>query len=116
MANITRLLRNQPLVEPQNPLGAVATFEMYRFLDAVRAAIGIGEVAGVSVSASPFSYVADGYGSVIVSGGTVSAIAFSRDGTTFFATGQTAGMFRLNTGDTLRVTYTVLPTLTFVPG
>lgn len=69
----------------------------------------------VTVGASPFVYSADVRGSVIVNGGTVSAIAFSRDGTTFYTTGQTAGMFTLNAGDQLRVTYTVLPTLTFVP-
>lgn len=69
----------------------------------------------VTVGASPFTYSASVKGSVIVSGGTVSAIAFSRDGTTFYTTGQTAGMFTLNARDRLRVTYTVLPTMTFVP-
>lgn len=69
----------------------------------------------VTVGASPFSYSAPVKGSVIVNGGTVSAIAFSRDGTTFYTTGQTAGMFTLNAQDRLRVTYTVLPTMTFVP-
>lgn len=69
----------------------------------------------VVVGASPFTYNPSVKGTVIVSGGTVSAIAFSRDGTTFYSTGQTAGMFTLNAQDRLRVTYTVLPTLTFVP-
>lgn len=69
----------------------------------------------VTVGASPFSYNAPVKGSLIVSGGTVSAIAFSRDGSTFYATGQTAGMFTLNAQDRLRITYTVLPTVTFVP-
>jgi hypothetical protein len=72
------------------------------------------EVA-ITVGASPYDYSAPVKGSVIVSGGTVSAIAFSRDGTTFYTTGQTSGMFTLNAQDRLRVTYTVLPTLTFVP-
>lgn len=69
----------------------------------------------VVVGTSPFTYSAPVKGSVIVSGGTVSAIAFSRDGTTFYATGQTAGMFALNAQDRLRVTYSVVPTMTFVP-
>jgi hypothetical protein len=74
-----------------------------------------GNETALTVGASPFTYVAGVKGSVIVSGGTVSAIEFSRDGTTFYNTGQTAGMFVLNARDSLRVTYTVLPTMTFVP-
>jgi hypothetical protein len=64
---------------------------------------------------SPYTYSAPVRGSVIVNGGTVSAIAFSRDGVTFYTVGQTAGMFLLNAADQLRITYTVLPTVTFVP-
>lgn len=69
----------------------------------------------ITLGASPYTYSAPVKGSVIVSGGTVSAIAFSRDGSTFYTTGQTAGMFTLNAQDRLRVTYTVLPIMTFVP-
>lgn len=74
-----------------------------------------GNEISLTVGASPYTYAADVKGSLIVSGGTVSAIAFSRDGITFYATGQTAGMFTLNARDSLRVTYTVLPIMTFVP-
>jgi hypothetical protein len=52
---------------------------------------------------------------IIVTGGTVSAIAFSRDNATFYAVGLTAGMFRLSPFDYLRVTYSVAPTMTLVP-
>ncbi len=74
-----------------------------------------GDEVAVTVGASPYAYTAGVKGNVIVSGGTVSAIAFSRDGVTFYTTGQTAGMFALNARDSLRITYTVLPTVTFVP-
>lgn len=78
---------------------------------------GLAPAAEVAITpgVSPYSYSAPVKGSVIVSGGTVSAIAFSRNGTTFYTTGQTSGMFTLNAQDRLRVTYTVLPTMTFVP-
>lgn len=69
----------------------------------------------ITVSASPFTYSALVKGSVIVNGGTVSLVEFTRDGTTYYTTGQTAGMFTLNAADRLRVTYTVLPTMTFIP-
>lgn len=69
----------------------------------------------IVVGASPYVYSAGVKGSVIVSGGTVSDISFSRDGTTFYTTGEITGMFTLNAQDRLRVTYTVTPTMTFVP-
>lgn len=69
----------------------------------------------IVLGVSPAIYSAPVRGSVIVNGGTVSAIAFSRDGVTFYTTGQTAGMFLLNAADQIRITYTVLPTVTFVP-
>jgi hypothetical protein len=72
-------------------------------------------VSTITVGASPFKYSPQVKGSVIVNGGTVSSIQFSRDGVTNFTTGQTAGMFTLNAADRLIVTYTVLPTMTFVP-
>jgi hypothetical protein len=74
-----------------------------------------GNETALTIGASPYTYVAGVKGSLIVSGGTVSAIDFSRNGTTFYSTGQTAGMFALNARDSLRITYAVLPTATFVP-
>lgn len=71
--------------------------------------------AAVTVGASPYTYSAPRGGFVIVSGGTVSVIAFSRDGTNFYTTGQTAGCFPISAADFLKITYTVLPTVTFVP-
>lgn len=73
--------------------------------------------SGIALSASPFTYQnTKGYsGDVIVSGGTVSAIEFSRNNTTFYSVGATSGVFWLSPYDYLRVTYTVAPTLTFVP-
>ena len=52
---------------------------------------------------------------VVVSGGTVSAIAVSRDNTTFDATGLTAGQFYLAPGDWLRVTHTGAPSYFVYP-
>ncbi len=69
----------------------------------------------VVLGVSPFVYTNAVKGTVIVSGGTVSDISFSRDGTNYYTTGQTAGMFTINAQDFLRITYTVPPTTTFVP-
>lgn len=70
--------------------------------------------AGITVGASPFTYnnTASNDQSVIVKGGTVSKIEFSRDNITYFDVGVVAGMFTVSKGDYLRVTYTVVPTMT----
>lgn len=73
--------------------------------------------AGITPGASPYAYQNTGTTpqDVIVSGGTVSAIDFSRTGGTYYTTGQTAGMFRLEPWDFLKVTYSVAPTMTAIP-
>lgn len=71
--------------------------------------------ASIAVTASPMTYVASQKGFMVISGGTVSAIAFSRNGTTFYTSGETAGSFPLSNYDSLKVTYTVTPTMTFFP-
>lgn len=70
----------------------------------------------VIVGASPYSYEATNQkGFVVISGGTVSDISISRDNVTFYTTGETTGVFPMSVSDHLRVTYTVLPVMTFFP-
>ena len=73
--------------------------------------------AGVAPGASPYTYqnTSGRPGDMIVSGGAVSAIAFSRDNATFYSVGTVSGVFPLSAYDFLRVTYTVAPTMTFIP-
>jgi hypothetical protein len=68
----------------------------------------------VTPGASPYSFVAPFNGQVAVTGGTVSAIALSRQGTTV-ATGLTLGTFMVSRGDSLVITYSGVPTVTFLP-
>lgn len=72
-------------------------------------------VFSVTPGASPYTYQSTRKGQLIVNGGTVSAISLSRDGTTFYTTGQTQGVFQLDFQDFILITYTVAPTLTFFP-
>ena len=67
----------------------------------------------VTVGASPFSYQAPKKGFLIISGGTVSLVQFTRIGT--YSTGMVSGMFPVSLGDTMTVTYSGIPTITFVP-
>jgi len=73
--------------------------------------------APVAPSGSPFTYINTSARaqSVIVSGGTVSLIEYSRDGVTFTVVGVLAGLVYLNPGDRIRVTYVTAPTITATP-
>lgn len=78
----------------------------------------VNTVAGQVVGASPYTYTNEGDFdvTVLVTGGTVSAVAFTRDGTNFFTVSTaTNTSVVLNPGDGVRITYTVLPTLTLIP-
>ena len=72
-------------------------------------------VASITVTASPFTYTAPFAGNVAVTGGTVSAITLIRQSTSV-ATGLTVGLISVSRGDQVQVTYSVTPTLTFIPG
>jgi hypothetical protein len=53
---------------------------------------------------------------VLLNGGTVSLIEFSRDGVVFDPIGSLlSGDFMLNPGDGLRITYTIAPTAVYYP-
>lgn len=73
--------------------------------------------SNITVTASPFTYQnSTSYeGDIIISGGTVSNIEFTRDNSTFYTTGLLMGVLRLSPSDRVRVTYTVAPTMTLVP-
>jgi hypothetical protein len=72
-------------------------------------------VAVVTAGTSPFTYIAPIGGSLIVQGGSVSLISFSRDAASFYPLGVTSGLFPLSKGDQLVITYSVPPNLVWVP-
>lgn len=88
-------------------------------VDARIIALVASEVAesNIPVGASPFLYqnVTQRPCTVLISGGTVTTISFSRDGVTFYLVGVLAGSFHLSPGDFLRVVYILAPTMTLVP-
>ncbi len=75
-------------------------------------------VKALAVGASPFVFktaFSQGTCFVIVQGGNVTKIEFSRDGKIFFDTGVTQGPIPMSGSDSVRVTYAAPPTMTFVP-
>jgi hypothetical protein len=73
-------------------------------------------VASVAVGASTFSYTVNNVGQIIVSGGTVSAITLIRglDSFILFNDTTTPRSVLVSIGDTVQVTYSVLPTIKFL--
>lgn len=71
-------------------------------------------IAAVTVTASPFTYTASGPGFVSIIGGTFSAATLNRAGTAI-AFGTTTRAIPVGQGDKVTVTYTVAPTISFVP-
>lgn len=68
----------------------------------------------VATTGSPFTYTAAFDGTIVVTGGTVSAIALIRQGTSI-ATGIITGLIPLSRTDQVQVTYSATPTVTFLP-
>lgn len=73
-------------------------------------------VATITVGASPFVYHNTNPYSVdvLTSGGTVSSIQFSRDGSNYY-TYPSGEIVNLSPGDYVKVTYTALPTMVSIP-
>lgn len=69
----------------------------------------------ITVQGSPFTFTATKKGFVVISGGTVTSVMFSRTPGTFYLMGTTAGAFPMAQNDMLKVTYTGMPVMTFVP-
>ena len=98
--------------------GLIAQKDWFRFFASLFTALtkGAADTVFPISGDSPFVYRPTVRGQVIVSGGTVSKIEISRDGTTYYDTGLTEGVFPLSAADYLRVTYAVAPTVSvFMP-
>lgn len=68
----------------------------------------------VTPTGSPFVFTAATNGALISRLGTVSLIEYGRLGV-YSTVGLLSGMLEMNKNDTIRVTYAVAPTMTFIP-
>lgn len=73
---------------------------------------GAAPIEEVVLTGSPFSYTASQTGALVISDGTVSAITLTRRTTTIPISSSTVDMAN---GDIATVTYSVDPTINFVP-
>lgn len=74
---------------------------------------GAPAMVGVTPGASPYTYLTLDAGRAILKGGTVSLVEVGRGGT-FVDVGVVAGCIPMSRGDQIRITYTVVPTMTFM--
>jgi len=93
--------------------------EWYRFLLNVytKASDSTDEPTTLTVGPSPFTYKNE-LGSpvdVMVSGGGISKLQFTRNGSSFYSTGSFYGMFTLSPGDAIKVFYVAAPTMVVIP-
>lgn len=106
----------RPVLNLQSPIAVVKDNKAYVippwnsfFQQLVQAAP---EVDNVTIGNSPFSFTANSNGTAIVTGGTISALLLIRGTVSINLTGQR--IIPISIGDTIRVTYSVKPTLQFL--
>lgn len=104
-----------PTFEQSLTEGRTTSKVWYFFWKALYNGMPPGGVSTQTVGTSPATLTAPSMGFFIVQGGTVSLVQFSRDGNTNYTTGQISGCFPVSSGDRLIITYTVAPTVTFIP-
>ena len=85
----------------------------YRFIVRIAQLSAEKPFEAISVGASPFTYTARTIGHVFVAGGTVSDISLVRSGTAL--TVPTDTFIPVAANDSVTVTYSGLPDMTFVP-
>lgn len=113
---MTVALNRMPTYQEPLDQKGVTTRGWYTFWSGLFQGQPTGPVSVLQVGTSPFSYIAPQGGTVILSGGSTTAVQFSRDGVNLYSTGATSGMFPLSKGDTLVVTYSLAPpNMEFVP-
>lgn len=111
----TTQFRTAPTFTEQLSEGTRNNSKWYRYFQQNELGTPPSNELAINIGGSPFSYTAGMKGFVIISGGTVSNVMFSRTAGTFYLTGQTAGVFPMAQNDILKVTYTGKPSMVFVP-
>lgn len=98
---------NQPLVNS----GGYITPVWQRFFGALLGSPAA--ISAIAVGASPISFTASQRGTVAISGGTLTAVTLTRSGIVV-ALGTSRTVMVAN-GDVVTVSYSVAPTINFIP-
>lgn len=104
------------MFSPSQPIVDARGVTLPQFWSFLAQQFGPQSAQSVTVGASPFTWQAPNYrGVLFISGGTVSAVTYSQDNTTFYGTGMTNGPLPMAGMDFVKITYTDSPTLTYIP-
>lgn len=98
---------NQPIADPRG----MVTQIWQRFFAALTASAA--SVSSVTVSPSPTSFTASERGTVAVSAGTLTSVTLTRAGTAVSL--GTSRTIPVSSGDVVTVSYSVAPTMSFIP-
>ena len=99
---------NQQIVDPQT---GIIRSNWWRFFQSISTSPQP-EMA-VVLGASPTTFTATSDSQVLITGGTVSSVTYTRKGT--YNLGFTSGFFPMSIGDSITITYTVAPTVVYFP-
>jgi hypothetical protein len=72
-------------------------------------------VLTLNLTGSPFNFTAASNGNLVVTGGTVSSIALTRARVVSLNMGITSGSVPMSQGDSVAITYSALPSVSFIP-
>lgn len=102
-----------PVLPATDPKTGKLANTWYMFLVRLAQLTAESPMVAPAVGASPFTFTAGTIGHMFATGGTVSSIVLTRSGTSIAC--QANQFIPMAAGDTITVTYTVAPTMTFVP-
>lgn len=102
-----------PILPATDPNTGKLANVWYQFLTRLAQLSAETPMAPVSAGASPFTFRAGTIGHMFVTAGTVSSIVLTRSGTSIVC--QKDQFIPMAANDTVTVTYSVAPTMTFVP-
>ena len=100
----------KPVAKPIKPDGTFSE-DTWRYLNSFSTAPT--QEQAITVGPSPATFQATSNGTILIMGGTVSAISLTRNST--YNLGVTSGYIPLSIGDIVTITYTGVPTCTWFP-
>lgn len=99
-----------PLIDPATGAVTQAWFSFFAGL-----AGQAGPIVAVNPKGNPFSYTASSNGSLALSGGQVSGVRLTRARVPNVPLGLTSGIVPLSQGDVVTISYSIAPTIYFIP-
>lgn len=102
-----------PALSATDPKTGKLASVWYQFFTRLAQLTAESPMTAVTPGTSPYTYKAGTIGNLFITGGTVSSIVLTRSAVSI--TCQENQFIPMAAGDTVEITYSVVPTVTFVP-